>query len=176
MKFNIKSLLHDKNVLYIVAFLASMNILSYLIAGNYESIVFFGVVGYLATYFSKNMIVILLISMLTTNLLLGTRMLKRNVESMTTKRKEEEKAKTAKEARDSDVSATQAASAKAAAKAAKAEMDKIDDITKKLKKGEITQEAADEAVKEIAKNFRNISGIGSDNLELLKLKLSLKIT
>jgi hypothetical protein len=91
MKFNIKSLLHDKNVLYIVAFLASMNILSYLIAGNYESIVFFGVVGYLATYFSKNMIVILLISMLTTNLLLGTRMLKRNVESMTTKRKEEEK-------------------------------------------------------------------------------------
>ena len=85
MKFNIKSLLHDKNVLYIVAFLASMNILSYLIAGNYESIVFFGVVGYLATYFSKNMIVILLISMLTTNLLLGTRMLKRNVESMTIK-------------------------------------------------------------------------------------------
>ena len=88
MKFDIKSLLRDKNVLYIVAFLAATNVLSYLMAGNYESIVFFGVVGYLATYYSKNMIVILLISMLTTNLLLGTRMLKRNVEAMTTKRKE----------------------------------------------------------------------------------------
>ena len=91
MKFDIKSLLRDKNVLYIVAFLAATNVLSYLMAGNYESIVFFGVVGYLATYYSKNMIVILLISMLTTNLLLGTRMLKRNVEAMDNKRKEEVK-------------------------------------------------------------------------------------
>lgn len=88
MKFDIKSLLRDKNVLYIVAFLAATNLLSYLMVGNYESIVFFGVVGYLATYYSKNMIVILLISMLTTNLLLGTRMLKRNVEAMSNKRKE----------------------------------------------------------------------------------------
>lgn len=91
MKFDINSLLRDKNVLYIVAFLAATNVLSYLMAGNYESIVFFGVVGYLATYYSKNMIVILLISMLTTNLLLGTRMLKRNVEAMDNKLKEEVK-------------------------------------------------------------------------------------
>jgi hypothetical protein len=91
MKFDIKSLLRDKNVLYIVAFLAATNVLSYLMAGNYESIVFFGVVGYLATYYSKNMIVILLISMLATNLILGTRMLKRNVEAMDNKRKEEVK-------------------------------------------------------------------------------------
>lgn len=91
MKFDINSLLRDKNVLYIVAFLAATNVLSYLMAGNYESIVFFGVVGYLATYYSKNMIVILLISMLATNLILGTRMLKRNVEAMDNKRKEEVK-------------------------------------------------------------------------------------
>ena len=91
MKFDINSLLRDKNVLYIVAFLAATNVLSYLMAGNYESIVFFGVVGYLATYYSKNMIVILLISMLTTNLLLGTRMLKRNVEAMANNDKPKEK-------------------------------------------------------------------------------------
>jgi small-conductance mechanosensitive channel len=91
MKFDIKTLLRDKNVLYIVAFLAATNVLSYLMAGNYESIVFFGVVGYLATYYSKNMIVILLISMLTTNLLLGTRMLKRNVEAMANNDKRKEK-------------------------------------------------------------------------------------
>ena len=91
MKFDIKSLLRDKNVLYIVAFLAATNLISYLMAGNYESIVFFGVVGYLATYYSKNMIVILLISMLTTNLLLGTRMIKRNVEAMANNDKPKEK-------------------------------------------------------------------------------------
>ena len=91
MKFDIKTLLRDKNVLYIVAFLAATNVLSYLMSGNYESIVFFGVVGYLATYYSKNMIVILLISMLTTNLLLGTRMLKRNVEAMANNDKRKEK-------------------------------------------------------------------------------------
>ena len=91
MKFDINSLLRDKNVLYIVAFLAATNLISYLMAGNYESIVFFGVVGYLATYYSKNMIVILLISMLTTNLLLGTRMLKRNVEAMANNDKPKEK-------------------------------------------------------------------------------------
>jgi len=93
MKFDINSLLRDKNVLYIVAFLAATNVLSYLMAGNYESIVFFGVVGYLATYYSKNMIVVLLISMLTTNLLLGTRMLKRNVEAMANNDKPKEKKK-----------------------------------------------------------------------------------
>ena len=91
MKFDINSLLRDKNVLYIVAFLAATNLISYLMAGNYESIVFFGVVGYLATYYSKNMIVILLISMLATNLILGTRMLKRNVEAMANNDKPKEK-------------------------------------------------------------------------------------
>ena len=109
MKFDINSLLRDKNVLYIVAFLAATNVLSYLMAGNYESIVFFGVVGYLATYYSKNMIVILLISMLTTNLLLGTRMIKRNVEAMTTKPKEkknEEEENSTEEMSNDDVKET----------------------------------------------------------------------
>ena len=109
MKFDIKSLLRYKNVLYIVAFLAATNVLSYLMAGNYESIVFFGVVGYLATYYSKNMIVILLISMLTTNLLLGTRMIKRNVEAMTTKPKEkknEEEENSTEEMSNDDVKET----------------------------------------------------------------------
>lgn len=109
MKFDIKSLLRDKNVLYIVAVLAATNLISYLMAGNYESIVFFGVVGYLATYYSKNMIVILLISMLTTNLLLGTRMIKRNVEAMTTKPKEkknEEEENSTEEMSNDDVKET----------------------------------------------------------------------
>jgi hypothetical protein len=89
MKFDLKSLLKDKNVLYIVAFLAAMNTITYLISGNFEAVVFFGLTGYLTTYFSKNMIIILLVSMLTTNLLLGTRILKKHVEGMSGKRKKE---------------------------------------------------------------------------------------
>lgn len=91
MKFDLKSLLKDKNVLYIVAFLAATNALTYLMSGNFDAIVFFGVVGYLTTYFSKNMIVVLLVAMLTTNLLLGTRMIKKRVEGMSGKRKKETK-------------------------------------------------------------------------------------
>lgn len=92
MKFDVKSLLKDKNVLYIVAFLAITNALSYLIAGNYDAVIFFIVVGFLTTYFSKNMIIVMLVAMLSTNLLLGTRAVARKVENMATRAEEDKKA------------------------------------------------------------------------------------
>tara|TARA_Y100000389_G_C17466120_1_gene525726 strand:- start:2405 stop:3040 length:636 start_codon:yes stop_codon:yes gene_type:complete len=67
MKLNIKSILKDKNVLRIVAFISLLNLLGYIMVRDMTSVVFFLLVGYLATYFSKNMIVILLVAMFTTN-------------------------------------------------------------------------------------------------------------
>ena len=67
MKLNIKSILKDKNVLRIVAFISLLNLLGYIMVRDMTSVVFFLLVGYLGTYFSKNMIVILLIAMFTTN-------------------------------------------------------------------------------------------------------------
>jgi len=60
--------LNDKNVLYIVFILAILNVLGYLLVRNTEAIAFFLIVGFLTTYFSKNMIVILLISILSTSI------------------------------------------------------------------------------------------------------------
>jgi len=75
MKFNIKSLLKDKNVLYVVLFLAITNLFGYLMAGNFDAIMLFLVAGFASTYFSKNMIIIMLIAMLTTNFLIGGKFL-----------------------------------------------------------------------------------------------------
>jgi len=66
--------LNDKNVLYIVFILAILNILGYLLVRNTEAIAFFLIVGFLTTYFSKNMIVVLLVSMVSTSIFSSTRM------------------------------------------------------------------------------------------------------
>jgi hypothetical protein len=63
MNFNMDSLLKDKNVLYIVVFIAIANLLGYLMLHDFEAILFFLLVGFLTTYFSKNMIIILIVGM-----------------------------------------------------------------------------------------------------------------
>ena len=60
-------LMKDKNVLYVIFFLAVCNVLGYLTVSNFDAVVLFLVVGFLTTYFSKNMIIVLLVSMITTN-------------------------------------------------------------------------------------------------------------
>lgn len=87
MKLDIKSLLKDKNVLRIVVFLCAMNVLGYLLVRDLDSVAFFGIVGFLATYFSKNMIVVLLIAMISTNFLTVLRKGKDVVEGMKSSRK-----------------------------------------------------------------------------------------
>ena len=75
MKFNINSLLKDKNVLYIVLFLAVTNFIGYFLVRDFDAVIFFLIVGFLTTYFSKNMIVVMLVAMLSTNFLIGSRKL-----------------------------------------------------------------------------------------------------
>lgn len=75
MKLNLNSFLKDKNVLYVVLFLAITNIFGYLMLRNFDAIVFFFVVGFLSTYFSKNMIIVMIIAMISTNLLVGSKLL-----------------------------------------------------------------------------------------------------
>jgi len=66
-------LLNDKNVLYIVFVVAILNLLGYLITNNLEAVVFFLIVGFLSTYFSKNMIIVLIIAIITTSIFATTR-------------------------------------------------------------------------------------------------------
>ena len=60
----------DKNVLYIMLIIACVNILGYLMMGNFEAVVFFAIVAYLSTFFTKNMVIVFLIAILATNFLM----------------------------------------------------------------------------------------------------------
>ena len=75
-------LLKNKKMLYVVLFFAIMNIFSYLMLKQLDAVVFFIIIGFLATYFSKNMIVILLTSVISTFLLVQINMLGRVSEGM----------------------------------------------------------------------------------------------
>ena len=86
MKISVKSLLKDKNVLYVVLFLAVSNLFGYLLMREIDAVVFFLVVGFLTTYFSKNMIIVMLVAMISTNLLLGSKHLRNVKEGMFTGR------------------------------------------------------------------------------------------
>ena len=64
-----ENLLQNKYVLYIVLFFAVTTILGYLSIGDYDSIVIFVAIVLLASYFSKNMIIILGLALLGTNII-----------------------------------------------------------------------------------------------------------
>ena len=63
----VETLLNDKNVLYIVAFLAIMNFFGYIILRDSYALLIFLSVGFISTYFSKNMTIVLLSTLLLTN-------------------------------------------------------------------------------------------------------------
>jgi hypothetical protein len=64
------SLATDKNVVYIMLVIAVVNVVGYLMMGNFEAVVFFAIVAYLSTFFTKNMVIVFLISILATNFLM----------------------------------------------------------------------------------------------------------
>ena len=65
-KSDLQSLLRNRNVLYVVLFFSVMNLFSYLMLKQLDAVAFFIIVGFLTTYFSKNMIIVLLTSVVST--------------------------------------------------------------------------------------------------------------
>jgi len=90
MKFAIKDLMKDKNVLYIVLFLAIVNLFGFLMAKNLNAVIMLVLVGFITSYFSRNMIVVLLVSMMVTNIISGTRSMILFREGMENKNKKKE--------------------------------------------------------------------------------------
>lgn len=88
MALNLKSLLKNKNMLYLVMFVSVANFFVYLLTHNWTAAVIFALISYLTTYFSKNMIVVLLTALVATNMIIASRLLgKRVVEGMKGKTK-----------------------------------------------------------------------------------------
>lgn len=69
----IMPLLQNKYVLYAMLFISLMNIIGYLAVKNFDAIAFFVLVALLTVYFSRNMIIILFICIITTNFYIGGR-------------------------------------------------------------------------------------------------------
>lgn len=61
-------LLTNKYLLYFIVFISAINILGYIVLYKLNAVIFFGLVGFITYQFSKNMTVVLLISLLMTNL------------------------------------------------------------------------------------------------------------
>ena len=63
-----KDFFKNKIVLYVITFVALMNLLGYVLTNNYNAVVMFLAVGLIVFRFNKNMIVVLLSCLLATNL------------------------------------------------------------------------------------------------------------
>ena len=63
----VQSMLQDKNVLYIVSFLAVINFFGYIVLRDSYALLIFLSIGFISTYFSKNMTIVLIVTLILTN-------------------------------------------------------------------------------------------------------------
>ena len=69
-------ILENRYVLYIVLFIAVSNILGYLAIQDFQSLTIFIALAMLTTYFSKNMIVVLSVALICTNVMFANRQIR----------------------------------------------------------------------------------------------------
>jgi hypothetical protein len=75
-------LLTNKYFLYFIVFLSVTNVLGYLVNNKIHAVIFFALVSFLMANFSKNMVVILLVSLISTNLLMANRSMREGMDKM----------------------------------------------------------------------------------------------
>lgn len=63
------NILHNRFILYFILMVSILNIIGFTTSGNLLSPVIFVLVGFLTTFFSKNMLVVLMVPLLITNIL-----------------------------------------------------------------------------------------------------------
>jgi len=87
------NLLTNKYVLYIILVVAIMNVVGYIGVGDEEAILFFLSIGVLTTYFSKNMIVVLSVAIIATNILFANHAITEGLKTMKIAEKKKKKIK-----------------------------------------------------------------------------------
>ena len=80
----ISRILENKYVLYFVFILAIIHVFGYMITGNFNSIIFFGLIGFLTSFFSKNMIIVLSVPLILTSIFMLGKTIKEGFESTRT--------------------------------------------------------------------------------------------
>ena len=76
-------LLTNKYFLYFMVFLAATNVLGYLVTNKVNAVIFFALVSLLTYQFSKNMAVVLLVSIIATNFLMANKRMREGLENQT---------------------------------------------------------------------------------------------
>jgi hypothetical protein len=76
-------LVTNKYFLYFIVFLAATNVLGYIVTNKLNAVIFFVLVAFLISNFSKNMAVILLIAIIATNLLMANKSMREGMENAT---------------------------------------------------------------------------------------------
>jgi hypothetical protein len=91
MKINsaVSKFLTNKWVLNIVSILALLNVIGYIVTGNFNSVIIFIIIGILVRYFSKNMTIILGVPLLLVNLLVSVGKIKEGMENSSNKKNEQ---------------------------------------------------------------------------------------
>jgi hypothetical protein len=79
----VSKLFTNKYFLYFIVFLAVSNVLGYLVTNKLNTVIFFALIAFLASNFSKNMAVILLIAIVATNLLMVNKSMREGLENAT---------------------------------------------------------------------------------------------
>lgn len=103
MKFDLQSLLKDKNVLYVTLFIAITNMFAYLMFRQFDAIIFFVIVSVISSHFSKNMIVVMLAAIVSTNLAISIKVIGKVKEGMANKDDKEKKDDKNKDNKKKDV-------------------------------------------------------------------------
>jgi hypothetical protein len=100
---DLSSLLRSRNVLYLVLFAAVASLFNFLMNKQLDAVAFFIVIGFIVSYFSKNMIIVLLSAILSTFFLVQIKMLGRVQEGMEDEKKDEEEEKEEKTEEENDM-------------------------------------------------------------------------
>ena len=99
----LKGAMTNKYVLYVVLFIAITNIVGYLASQDYDSLVFFVITGFLTSYFSDNMTVILLAALVVSNVFLASRTVREGFDEQVKGAKDNNKKKKKNGGTDDDV-------------------------------------------------------------------------
>jgi hypothetical protein len=99
-------ILTNKYFLYFIVFLAASNVLGYLVSNKVNAVIFFALVAFLVSNFSKNMTVVLLISIIATNLLMVNKTMREGLENVNMTDEEKASAKAKAEEKKSTVTLT----------------------------------------------------------------------
>jgi hypothetical protein len=66
---NVKELLHSRVLLYVFLFISLLHLFYYVNTGDFRAVSVFIIIGFLTSFFSKNMLIILLVALLVTHVM-----------------------------------------------------------------------------------------------------------